>query len=86
MRTSKHNSTEQYQSAPTLQTPKPPPTPEQIRQRARAIYAARGGMDGMALNDWLKAEQELKRELESEHRDTHKQFGRVDFLRQRSLR
>ena len=73
MRTSKHNSTEQYQSAPTLQTPKPPPTPEQIRQRARAIYAARGGVEGMMLNDWFNAEEELNRELEGEHRDTHKQ-------------
>ena len=66
MRTSKHKSTEQYQSALTVQTPKLPPTLEQIRQRARAVYAARGGMEGMALNDWLEAEQELKRELEDE--------------------
>jgi hypothetical protein len=65
MRTSKQKLTEQFQSAPTIQTPKVPPTPEQIRQRAHAIYAARGGMEGMMLNDWLKAEQELKRELES---------------------
>jgi hypothetical protein len=64
MRTSKHESTEQYQSAPTTQIPRLPPAPEQIRQRARAIYAAHGGMDGMVLNDWIEAEQELKRELE----------------------
>lgn len=50
-----------------MQTPKLPPTPEEICQRARGVYAARGGMEGMALNDWLKAEQELKRELEGEH-------------------
>jgi hypothetical protein len=67
MRTSKQNPTEQHQSAPTMQTPKLPTTPEQIRQRARAIYTARGGMEGMALNDWLKAEQELKRELERDN-------------------
>ena len=47
-----------------MQTPKLPLTPEQIRQRARAIYAAHGGMEGMALNDWLRAEQELQRQLE----------------------
>ncbi len=33
---------------------------EQIRQRAQAIYRARGGMMRMTLNDWLKAEQELQ--------------------------
>ena len=47
-----------------MQTPRLSLTPEQIRQRAHAIYAARGGMEGMMLNDWLKAEQELKRKLE----------------------
>jgi len=46
-----------------MQTPKLPPSPEQIRQRVRAIYAARGGMEGMALNDWLRAEQELERQF-----------------------
>jgi hypothetical protein len=35
---------------------------EQIRKRAEEIYAARNGMIGMTLNDWLKAEQELKPE------------------------
>jgi hypothetical protein len=50
-----------------VQTPKVPPAPEQLRQRARAIYAARGGMDEMSLNDWFNADQELKRELEGEH-------------------
>ena len=34
---------------------------EQICQRAREIYRARGGMMGMTLNDWLLAEQQLKR-------------------------
>jgi hypothetical protein len=54
---------EQYQSASTLQTPKLPPTPEQIRQRAHEIYVVRGATDGMALNDWIKAEEEFKRKL-----------------------
>jgi hypothetical protein len=38
------------------------PAPEQLRQRARAIYAARGAMDEMTLNDCFNAEQELKRD------------------------
>ncbi|MDB6015970.1 MAG: hypothetical protein JWR19_459 [Pedosphaera sp.] len=64
MKTSKKNHTEQYQSAPTMRTPAPPPTAEQIRQRAHEIYRARGGGEGLALNDWLKAEEEIKRKLE----------------------
>jgi len=64
MRTSRNKLAGRHKSAPTVQTPKLPPTPEQVRRRARAIYAARGGMEGMALNDWLTAEQEIKRELE----------------------
>ncbi len=56
MRASKQKANEQHQSAPT--------TLEQIQQRAHEIYVAHGGAEGMALNDWLMAEQELKRKLE----------------------
>jgi hypothetical protein len=44
---------------------------EQIGQRAQAIYRARGGRMMMTLNDWLKAEQELKRELSEQTPSTH---------------
>ena len=50
-------------SAPVIQSPQLPRKFEQIRQRAQAIYRARGGVMGMTLNDWLKAEQELKQAL-----------------------
>ena len=44
-------------------TPQLPRNYEQIRQRAQDdLPRARGGMMGMTLNDWLKAEQELKQE------------------------
>jgi hypothetical protein len=46
--------------ATAIHTPQLPHYFEQIRQRAEAFYAARHGMIGMTLNDWLKAEQELK--------------------------
>lgn len=46
---------------------KTPPTLEQIRQRARELYVARGSAAGMALNDWLQAEQELRREFKKQH-------------------
>jgi hypothetical protein len=60
MRTSKRKASERHQSAPTIHTPKLPPTLEQIRQRANEIYLARGGMAGRELDDWLQAEQELQ--------------------------
>jgi hypothetical protein len=55
--------TKQYMSAPVIRTPRLPRNYKRICQRAQAIYRARGGMMGMTLNDWLKAEQELKQEL-----------------------
>jgi hypothetical protein len=59
MRTSKRKAIERDQSAPTIHTPKPPPTLEQIRQRIHEIYLARGGAAGRELDDWLQAEREL---------------------------
>ena len=61
--TSKPKFTEQYLSAPGIHTPWLPRDYEQIHQRAQAIYRARGGMMRMTLNDWLRAELELKQEL-----------------------
>jgi hypothetical protein len=55
---------ETYQSAPPILTPQLEPTLQEIQQRAHALYLARGGMDGLALNDWLQAEAQLKREFE----------------------
>ena len=49
-------------SAPVIHTPQLPRNYEQIRKRAETFYAARNGMIGMTLNDWLKAELELKQE------------------------
>ena len=62
MRTSKRKANELYQSASLIPTAQLAPTVEQIHQRARDIYVARGGMEGMTLNDWLQAEQQLKNE------------------------
>ena len=38
----------------------PPPTEDDIRQRAYEIYCARNCSFGSELDDWLKAETELK--------------------------
>ncbi len=39
-----------------------PPTIEEIRHRAHEIFMARGGTPGNELDDWLRAEQELKQQ------------------------
>src|SRR5271154_5557594 len=52
MRTPKQKSNAQYKSAPTIQTPKLPSTPEQIRQRAQEIHVARGGVKGIVVMLW----------------------------------
>ena len=54
-------------SATATHVPQLPHNFEQIRKRARASFTrARNGMIGMTLNDWLKAEQELKPKLEKQ--------------------
>lgn len=60
---SKSKFTNSYKHAPLIHEPQLARNCEEIRQRAESIYHARGGMAGMTLNDWLKAELELKREL-----------------------
>ena len=52
--------TDEYMSAPVIHSPQLPRSFEQIRIRAQAIYRAQGGMMRMTLNDWLKAEQEVR--------------------------
>ncbi len=39
---------------------KPQPTEDQIRNRAYELYCARNGVPGDEVEDWLKAEVELK--------------------------
>jgi len=53
-------------SATAIHVPQLPHNFEQIRKRAEEFYAARHGMIGLTLNDWLKAEQELKQEHEKQ--------------------
>jgi DUF2934 family protein len=36
------------------------PTEEEVRQRAYELYLTRGGTHGAALDDWLRAERELR--------------------------
>jgi hypothetical protein len=50
------------QIVPLTTTPALPPTHERIRERAHEIFMARGGTPGNELDDWLRAEQELKQE------------------------
>ena len=46
-----------------------PPTLEEIRQHAHEIFMARGGTPGNALEDWLRAEQQLKQERAGNNTD-----------------
>jgi len=39
---------------------------ERIRRRAYELYEARGKQPGAALNDWLRAEQEIRQVEEDE--------------------
>ena len=47
---------------PTNMTLDIAPTPEAIRHRAQELFLARGGGPGKDLEDWLRAEQQLKAE------------------------
>jgi hypothetical protein len=62
------NSTQETPLAKT--TPGVPPTVEAIRRRAQEIFVARGGTPGKELDDWLRAEQELKQERAGANTDT----------------
>ncbi len=67
-RTRRTNSTNA--SASTDPGPSLEPTLEEIRQRAHEIYLARGGTPGNDLEDWLRAEQQLKQERAAVKIDT----------------
>ena len=45
-----------------------PTSEEDIRRRAHAKYEQRGRGDGKALDDWIQAEAELRRELKEDWR------------------
>ena len=40
--------------------PEPPNLEQEIRQRAYELFEARGGEEGHELEDWLRAEEEIK--------------------------
>ena len=66
MKTSRQKANEQYENAPPIHCPQPPLTWQPIYQLVRDIYFGRGGVEGMTLNDWRLAEQELNRKLTGE--------------------
>ena len=41
-------------------TAEPPNLEEEIRKRAYELFEARGAEDGQELEDWLRAEQEIR--------------------------
>ena len=48
------------------------PTVEEIRQRAQEIFEARGGAPGNELFDWLRAEQQLRKERAGTNPDANR--------------
>jgi hypothetical protein len=50
------------QSPQQAASPDPIPGREQIAERAYYLYLDRGRADGSALQDWLTAEQEIRRQ------------------------
>lgn len=41
-------------------TPEIPNVEEEIRRRAYELFEARGGVEGHELDDWLRAEEEIR--------------------------
>jgi hypothetical protein len=39
------------------------PSDEEIRMRAYELYLERGGQDGNAVDDWLRAEDEVRQRM-----------------------
>jgi hypothetical protein len=58
----KRNGNAVKEAGPTNATGGIPSSLEEIRQRAHSIFMARGWTPGNELDDWLRAEQELKQE------------------------
>ena len=62
-RDSARDQTERVQQAPgdaIAARPTGEPTDEDIRARAYEMYLERGGHDGLDLDDWVRAERELR--------------------------
>jgi hypothetical protein len=47
-------------ATPPVNAVKAPPTQEEIARRSYELYLERGAVDGFALDDWMRAEAELK--------------------------
>jgi hypothetical protein len=53
-------STDVTKKSPTAVTSDPQDLEHQIRLRAQELYEARGREDGHELDDWLRAEEEIR--------------------------
>jgi hypothetical protein len=56
-----------YAESPSGSHVHPEPPPDLIRERAYEIYINRGELDGGDLEDWLRAERELRIEMIAVH-------------------
>jgi hypothetical protein len=58
------------ESTPTMPSRGINPTHEDIRRRAHELFLARGGEPGKELDDWLRAERQLKRKSAATRSET----------------
>ncbi|MGH7942684.1 MAG: DUF2934 domain-containing protein [Limisphaerales bacterium] len=72
MKTTKRKQNPQREGETAIKTLKPPPTEEEIRQRAHQNYLARDGAPGRELDDWLLAERQIYRERIEEFKQQNK--------------
>jgi hypothetical protein len=56
-------SARKYRGDELTMTPKEPSSMGEIRKRAYDLYTQRGGAHRMHLDDWLKAEEQLRQQL-----------------------
>jgi len=72
MKTTKGKKTIHQVSTATDKILKPPPSEDEIRQRAHHIFLARGGALGREMEDWLLAEHQIYGERIEEFKQKNK--------------
>jgi hypothetical protein len=57
---------------------------KKIEERAHQLYIRRGGRDGDAMTDWLRAEKEIMAEANAERKGEPKEAKKPDRKRKKS--
>jgi hypothetical protein len=62
MKKAKSKLAQPSEKLPGSKSPEFKPKPDEIRRKAHEIYLARGGGQGLELDDWLMAEREMRQD------------------------